>query len=343
MQGMGGGVATQGPYAGQPINQIPWMTPQQRQEYQRTGMLPQTQQRQAANPPAPDAQVVHNPDGTLTANIPGRGRVTVSRKDENGNQMTDAETISKYAKQVSDRPVEDSGGGTSGPYPNSNLQGRVANVMAAGGMSPNAIAGVFQNITDESGWIPGQGSSHYDQPRFSRNDARAYSHGLYQEGGDDWPAFQRFLNGRDWRDPTLQTQFMMQNFKQKDPQGFAAMNNARTPGEAAQIFVRRYLKPAPQYLSSRWNRYGRGVAGLERIFNQRQANIPINPVTGHPYTPARAGDRWFFGLNPDGSPKSPQQRDLERMISPNTTIPPQRFRATDQPPPTPDANAGEEV
>jgi hypothetical protein len=305
------------------------MTPQQRQGYQRTGMLPQTQQRQAANPPAPDAQVVHNADGTLTANIPGRGRVTVSRKDENGNQMTDAETIQKYAKPVSDRPVEDSGGGVNGPYPNNSLQGRQANVMAAGGMSPNAIAGVFQNITDESGWIPGQGSSHYDQPSFSRNDARAYSHGLYQEGGEDWPVFQRWLNGRNWQDPNLQTQFMMWNFKRKDPQGWAAMNNARSPGEAAQIFVARYLKPASQYLSSRYRRYGRGLPGLSQIFPGSNV-ADINPVTGHPYNAAREGDRWHqppalsaFSRTPMG----PRQV-LDRALS--QPAPPQRIETASE-------------
>lgn len=43
MPGMGqqgGPVATQGPYAGQPISQVPWMSPEQMQQFRQTGQIP---------------------------------------------------------------------------------------------------------------------------------------------------------------------------------------------------------------------------------------------------------------------------------------------------------------
>jgi hypothetical protein len=364
MQGGLSGIAQQGPYAGRPISQVPWMTPQQLQQYRQTGQLPQqsamqrmqgvanqpptainpvtgrpynparlgdlapeerarrmqdAKARQDQNPPSPDAQVVHNKDGTLTANIPGRGRVTVSRTDENGNPMTDQEAIQKYAKPVSDQPVQDTGGGVNGPYPNTNIQGRVANVMSAGGMSPNAIAGVFQNIVDESNWNPNM--RHPDQPRWRGTEAM-YAHGLFQEGGPDWAPFQKFLNGRNWQDPSLQAQFMMQHFKQQNPRAWAAMNNARTPGEAAQIFVSQYLKPAAQYRNQRMARYGRGVASLDQVMGRR----------GTP-----ASDPMRSAISPllQGIPMSPPQMFRPNLPSAGGTFRPVETPPTPPPPPLP--------
>jgi hypothetical protein len=145
-------------------------------------------------------------------------------------------------------------------YPANTIQGRVANTLSQGGMSPNAVAGILQNIHDESSWNPSARAS--DQPGYG-GEAN-YAHGLYQEGGPDWPAFQRFLNGRDWRDPVLQTQFVMQHFQQKNPAAFQAMNNARTPGQAAAIFVNSYLIPRIDLRQQRAARYLRGVAGVEQ-------------------------------------------------------------------------------
>jgi hypothetical protein len=243
--------------------------------------------------------------------------------------MTDAEAIQKYAKPGSDQPHTASGGGTTGPYPNSSIQGRVANVMSAGGMSPNAIAGVLQNIRDESSFSPTM--RHPDQPRYRGSEAM-YAHGLYQEGGPDWQPFQQFLGGRNWQDPSLQTQFMMQHFKQRDPQAWAAMNNAKTPGEAAQIFVDRYLRPAANYRYSRMQRYGRGVPGLSSYFG----NTAAPPATAA--TPSATPSPGFSVTQP--TPMGPAQS----FRRPGSTPPPARPTAT--PPmrlPVPDPNQVQEV
>lgn len=159
-----------------------------------------------------------------------------------------------------------------GPYPGTGVRSNVANTMSAGGMSSNAIAGIMANISSESGW--NAGSRVADQPRWS-GEAH-FAHGLYQEGGQEWINYQRWLgrNGQDWRtawrNPVLQTQFLTQNLKQNYPQVWQAMNNARTPGEAANIFMRGYLRPAAMQAAQRSMQYRRGVPSILQQLAQQQ-------------------------------------------------------------------------
>ena len=135
-------------------------------------------------------------------------------------------------------------------------------VASRGGMTPTAIAGLQRNVRDESGFNPNL--RHPDQPNFS-GEAH-YAHGLYQEGGDEWNNYVKWLDqkapGSDWRDPKLQTQFLMD--RMQDPsrpdynRTFAGMNAAPNSGVAADQFLRGYLKPAPQHLAARSAEYLRG-------------------------------------------------------------------------------------
>lgn len=324
-------IAQQGPYAGRPINQIPWATPQQIQQYQRTGQFPQrnvdprtgmapgfsrdargnvtykgqppdmhapgpngnsvpmwspraiqagdnaernAQQNGVFGPPPANQGQAQRGAAPTTAGTPylytgdARGVARPYGTNFAGTQPPTA--YDKWANQggIGTPPSQQTAGARfqvpPGASARQQLQYQVANEMAAGpnSMSNNAIAGVLPNIGDESDWNPA--SSHYDQPRYSPRDEAAYSHGLLQEGGPDWPAFKQFLNGRDWRDPRLQIQFMKQHMQERSPQAWQRMNNARTPGEAAAIFVNEYLRPAPQYASSRTARYLRGVPSAEQ-------------------------------------------------------------------------------
>lgn len=135
-------------------------------------------------------------------------------------------------------------------------------VASRGGMSPNAIAGLQRNVYDESKFNPNLRVP--DQPNFS-GEAH-YAHGLYQEGGDEWNNYVKWLDsnapGSDWRDPKLQTQFVTERLQ--DPsrpdynRTFANMNAAPNSGVAADQFLRGYLKPASQHLAARSAEYLRG-------------------------------------------------------------------------------------
>lgn len=128
-------------------------------------------------------------------------------------------------------------------------------VASRGGMTPTAIAGLERNVRDESNFNPNL--RHPDQPNFS-GEAR-YAHGLYQEGGDEWNNYVKWIDknapGSDWRDPKLQTQFLTE--RMQDPtrpdynRTFANMNAAPNSGVAADQFLRGYLKPAEQYREAR--------------------------------------------------------------------------------------------
>jgi hypothetical protein len=159
------------------------------------------------------------------------------------------------------------GGAVGAPprrFGGTGIRSDTANTLAAGGMSDNATAGIMRNIQQESGFNPG--SREADQPRFT-GEAH-YAHGLYQEGGENWNRFaswmqQKGLDPRTaWRDPQLQTQFLIDNLKRNYPRLWQAMNNAGSPAEAADLFLRGYLRPASQHLQQRSAGFRRGVPSV---------------------------------------------------------------------------------
>jgi hypothetical protein len=230
---------------------------------------PKTQQQRAL-----EAQMPAGPNGTRVGHVDRNGNYVPSVDpdggfiDKNGNYVSGPDVnlnddYNRWALNGAQGQPPNAGKYRVPPNatPRQQLQATVANTLAGMGASPNFIAGVFANIPDESSWNPT--SSHYDQPGYSRYNEAAYSHGLLQEGGPDWPAFQQFLNGRDWRNPQLQMEFMMHHFRQNYPQAFARMNAAQSPRIAAQIFVQQYLRPSYENMIRRSGKYSRGVPGME--------------------------------------------------------------------------------
>jgi hypothetical protein len=143
----------------------------------------------------------------------------------------------------------------------------VAGELKAQGFSDNAIAGILYNINQESGFDPTL--RHPDQPRFG-GEAH-YAHGLFQEGGDEYNQMAAHLGNREvpgnWYDPLEQTRFVAGRLKGQIGNAqyadtMKALQNAKTPEEAARIFASGYLKPADRYLSSRYSDISRGIPGI---------------------------------------------------------------------------------
>ena len=134
--------------------------------------------------------------------------------------------------------------------------------LRAGGASEAAIRGILANIKDESSF--NAGLRHPDQPNWS-GEAH-FAHGLYQEGGQEWNNYQAWLTknhpNADWRDPKLQTQFLVQNLKANYPHIWDSMNKG-TPEQAAQSFVTGYLRPRADLAQQRVDMYGRGVPDID--------------------------------------------------------------------------------
>ena len=171
----------------------------------------------------------------------------------------------------------------------------VANELRKKGWSENAINGILYNIGQESSFDPTL--RHPDQPRFS-GEAH-YAHGLYQEGGSDWYVWERQMRARGidpatgWSDPKEATRFMDSNI---NPKVKAAMNAAKTPEEAADIFASHYLRPAAPYLASRRrNIYSGGVKRTEQYTGPSTGEVP---PTETPQPEATA---------PQGTPATPQK------------------------------------
>jgi hypothetical protein len=166
---------------------------------------------------------------------------------------TDASTAEPGAEAIS--PEKDTG--------EINHALTVAKELRASGMSENAIRGVLANVQDESGFNPDL--RHPDQPRFT-GEAH-YAHGLFQMGGEEWNKYDEWLKsdhkGADWRDPTLQTQFMAQNLRENYPKLWDKMNKAGSAEEAAQMFLHEYENPAKRYAAARHEKYGNGVLRID--------------------------------------------------------------------------------
>jgi hypothetical protein len=157
-----------------------------------------------------------------------------------------------------------------GSFPTGRMQVApiVATTMRSAGATNNAIQGVLYNVMRESNFNPT--SREEDQPNWG-GEAR-YAHGLYQEGAQNWNRYRNWLGGKDWRDPHLQTKFLTDNLKRNYSQLWQAMNQSKTPEEAAALFVRYYLRPSAPNMRAR----------LNAIWNGDVRRAPLPATAGSP-------------------------------------------------------------
>jgi hypothetical protein len=95
--------------------------------------------------------------------------------------------------------------------------------------------------------------------------------------------------GADWRDPRFQTRFMIEQAKHKTGRGagtaWDALKNTKTAGEAASVFVHRYLRPAARHEAARIRQYQSpgGIRSLEGYTGPITSNeSPAQSGGGHP-------------------------------------------------------------
>jgi hypothetical protein len=152
---------------------------------------------------------------------------------------------------------------------------RIVKELKAQGFSDNAIAGVLYNVNAESSFNPT--IRHPDQPNFG-GEAH-FAHGLFQEGGDEWNTFASDQGRRaNWQDPTEQTRYVAGRLKGDIGDKYyanvnRALQNAKTPEEAAKIFAVGYLKPAGPQLSGRMADINRGIPGLD-AYTSSESGLP---------------------------------------------------------------------
>jgi hypothetical protein len=152
-------------------------------------------------------------------------------------------------------------------YNNQDVARTVTNELKAQGFSDNAIACILYTVGKESAFDPT--SRVADQPRYG-GEAH-YAHGLFQEGGDEYNQMAAHLRNREtpgvWHDPLEQTRFVAGRLKGEIGNAqyadtMKALQNARTPEEAARVFASGYLKPAANQLSARYYDINRGIPGI---------------------------------------------------------------------------------
>jgi hypothetical protein len=209
-----------------------------------------------------------------------RGAIPTQRVDASGQPTTQLPMGTREAG--TQRPLI---GGAAAAAPSRQPDGTIptgrtavtpiiASTLRGSGATNNAIQGILFNVGAESDFNPTLRHADQPNPRFRGTEA-VNAHGLYQEGGDEWNNYARWLNGRDWRDPQLQTQFLAANLKRNYPQLWLAMNNARSPEDAAKLFAKDYLRPSPQNLMARYNRINRG--GVQRYTVPGPTRVPSVP------------------------------------------------------------------
>jgi len=163
-----------------------------------------------------------------------------------------------------------------------SVQSIVADVWTGMGMSKHGTAGVMANIPDESGWNPA--SRGFDQPGWTRKyglQEASFAHGLYQHGAEDWNKYNWWLGlnhpGEDWRNPRYQSEFDAWNLKTTKPDTWNRMVNAKSPGEAAAIYVREWLRPRADLREARANKYLRSAPSFESHFSPGTSSPELGP------------------------------------------------------------------
>lgn len=168
-------------------------------------------------------------------------------------------------------------------FKKSAIAGDIVKQFRAAGMSDAGIAGILGNVQQESGFNPTL--RHPDQPKWS-GEAH-FAHGLYQEGAQEWLNYAGWLKqnhpGGDWRDPHLQTEFMVHNLKHnKQYSGvWNRMKGATDPGQAAVDFSRGYLKPAAWAANNAGRAanargFARNMPGEQDASPREMANTPAS-------------------------------------------------------------------
>lgn len=206
----------------------------------------------------------------------------------------DTGTPDANAKMVGDaQPIALHTSGNSSDYWNNrpNLSS-VAKAWTNGGMSSNGVAGVLGNLRQETslkgGDINPNEITYNDAPKQSGEARNA--HGFYQENGDEWRRYNAWLqkndNGNGWKDPNNQNNFAVWNLKTNYPKVWSALQNAQSPEQAAHIYERGYLRPAPAAANAKgrqaWAREAfTNWGGLGNV-SAANANNPLQGPVNHP-------------------------------------------------------------
>ena len=146
---------------------------------------------------------------------------TADQQEEN-ERIASGQTLTPAEQAAGGQAPGTPGAPSAQRFPGTGIRSQIANALSGSGASDTAIAGIMQNIQDESGFRPGLPGD------------RGQSHGLYQfHQGGQWPNYVRWLQqqGRsDWQNPQLQSRFVAQWLQRNRPDAWRAMNAARTPG-----------------------------------------------------------------------------------------------------------------
>lgn len=126
------------------------------------------------------------------------------------------------------------------PAPTPHTPRWLADRFESSGWSPNAAAGLAANAAHESGGANASGILNFGAVGDGGN-----SHGVFQWNGPRKEALMTFASerGQNWHDPETQLSFFNAELAQF-PGLRERMNAAKSPEEAAQIFVREFERPA---------------------------------------------------------------------------------------------------
>lgn len=116
--------------------------------------------------------------------------------------------------------------------------GAVETTLRQGGMSPNAVAGIMGNIQQESNFSLGASGD---------KSIPGGSHGLAQWNRERLFDERHFAAKAGSDDAVTQAKFMLDEADRRSPGLKAKMNAAKSPSEAAAIWMNIYESPAAKY------------------------------------------------------------------------------------------------
>lgn len=125
------------------------------------------------------------------------------------------------------------------------IRTRVAGRLAEHGYKPHQIDGILMNIDDESGF----------NPTAVGDNGNAF--GLFQHNGPRMRQLKSWAgqNGLDYNDPIVQTDFAHHELQTTERGAYEALQATKTAGEAGDVILRKFERPAEVHQNSRSAKY----------------------------------------------------------------------------------------
>ena len=162
------------------------------------------------------------------------------------------------------------------------IKTRIRNRLKAKNYEDHWIDGILMNAGDESSF----------NPNAVGDNGNAY--GLWQHNGPRKAALQKYAadNGQDPNniDPETQADFLDYELNGPEREAFEALKTTKNKGEAADVILRKYERPAEQNVATRSAKYLGAPTEPQAAYDAdaSEPDVAVGGVQGNPYASSSA-------------------------------------------------------